>query len=303
MSALDSGRYSVAAGCVGHLPGLRRRVGAVRDRAQAVRPPDRVVPARAGDARRDEGQDRRGADAGLARGLAEGHRAAEHDRDVDREVLRHRGGGLVRQRGDPGARRLRLRRRLPGRALLPRRARHDALRGHLADPEADHRPRADGHQRARSASSDLAAASGAWAALVVGVIGAGTMGAGIAQLALGTGAETFLVDPLPGALERGEASIRDGLERWAAKGREVDAALPAHRRASSPRCATATSSSRPRPSGSSSSTSCSRRSRARSSPRTACSHRTRRRSRSRRSRAWPSGPSASSGCTSSTRRR
>jgi 3-hydroxybutyryl-CoA dehydrogenase len=58
--------------------------------------------------------------------------------------------------------------------------------------------------------------------VVVGVIGAGTMGAGIAQLALGTGAETFLVDPVEGALERGQAIIDKGLERWAAKGREVD---------------------------------------------------------------------------------
>jgi 3-hydroxybutyryl-CoA dehydrogenase len=58
--------------------------------------------------------------------------------------------------------------------------------------------------------------------VVVGVIGAGTMGAGIAQLALGTGAETFLVDPVDGAIERGEATIRKGLERWAAKGRKVD---------------------------------------------------------------------------------
>ena len=59
--------------------------------------------------------------------------------------------------------------------------------------------------------------------MIVGVIGAGTMGAGIAQLALGTGAETFMIDPLLGAVERGEATIRKGLERWAAKGREVDA--------------------------------------------------------------------------------
>jgi 3-hydroxybutyryl-CoA dehydrogenase len=59
--------------------------------------------------------------------------------------------------------------------------------------------------------------------VVVGVIGAGTMGAGIAQLALGTGAETFLVDPVEGAIERGQETIRKGLERWAAKGREVDA--------------------------------------------------------------------------------
>ena len=42
---------------------------------------------------------------------------------------------------DPGPRRRGLRRRPPGRALLPRRARDDDLRGHLADPEADHRPR------------------------------------------------------------------------------------------------------------------------------------------------------------------
>jgi 3-hydroxybutyryl-CoA dehydrogenase len=61
--------------------------------------------------------------------------------------------------------------------------------------------------------------------MIVGVIGAGTMGAGIAQLAMGAGAETFLVDPVEGAVERGEAGIRKGLERWAAKGREVDAAL------------------------------------------------------------------------------
>jgi 3-hydroxybutyryl-CoA dehydrogenase len=61
--------------------------------------------------------------------------------------------------------------------------------------------------------------------VIVGVIGAGTMGAGIAQLAMGAGAETFLVDPVEGAVERGEAGIRKGLERWAAKGREVDPGL------------------------------------------------------------------------------
>jgi 3-hydroxybutyryl-CoA dehydrogenase len=60
---------------------------------------------------------------------------------------------------------------------------------------------------------------------VVGVIGAGTMGAGIAQLALGAGAETFLVDPIPEGLERGQKSILAGLERWAAKGRDVDPSL------------------------------------------------------------------------------
>src|SRR5207247_754990 len=44
-------------------------------------------------------------------------------------------------------------------------------------------------------------------------------------LALGTGAETSLVDPIPDALAAGTERLRAGLERWAAKGREVDAAL------------------------------------------------------------------------------
>ena len=37
-------------------------------------------------------------------------------------------------------------------------------------------------------------------AAVVGVLGAGTMGAGIAQLACRTGAQTLLFDPVPEAL-------------------------------------------------------------------------------------------------------
>src|SRR2546423_15542139 len=61
--------------------------------------------------------------------------------------------------------------------------------------------------------------------MVVGVIGAGTMGAGIAQLAMGAGAETFLVDPIPDALAAGADKVHAGLERWAAKGRQVDATL------------------------------------------------------------------------------
>src|SRR4051794_32561600 len=48
------------------------------------------------------------------------------------------------------------------------------------------------------------------------------MGAGIAQLALGTGAETFLHDPVPDALGAGVDKVHAGLERWAAKGRAVD---------------------------------------------------------------------------------
>jgi 3-hydroxybutyryl-CoA dehydrogenase len=61
--------------------------------------------------------------------------------------------------------------------------------------------------------------------VILGVVGAGTMGAGIAQLGCAAGYRTLLHDPLPEALEAGERRVRDGLERWAAKGRaDADAA-------------------------------------------------------------------------------
>jgi 3-hydroxybutyryl-CoA dehydrogenase len=58
--------------------------------------------------------------------------------------------------------------------------------------------------------------------VILGVVGAGTMGAGIAQLGCAAGMRTVLHDPLPEALEAGERRVRDGLERWVVKGR-VDA--------------------------------------------------------------------------------
>jgi 3-hydroxybutyryl-CoA dehydrogenase len=54
---------------------------------------------------------------------------------------------------------------------------------------------------------------------VLGVVGAGTMGAGIAQLGAAAGFRTVLHDPAPEALERGVESARRGLARWAEKGR------------------------------------------------------------------------------------
>jgi len=56
-------------------------------------------------------------------------------------------------------------------------------------------------------------------ARVIGVVGAGTMGAGIAQLAARAGARTLLHDPLPDALARGAQRAREGLAKEAAKGR------------------------------------------------------------------------------------
>src|SRR5665213_1844881 len=57
------------------------------------------------------------------------------------------------------------------------------------------------------------------AARVIGVIGAGTMGAGIAQLAARSGARTILYDPISEALRRGALHVAAGLEKEAARGR------------------------------------------------------------------------------------
>ena len=74
---------------------------------------------------------------------------------------------------------------------------------------------------------------------VIGIVGAGTMGAGIAQLAAATGARTLIHDPMPDALARGVQQAADGLARWRDKGRlerepgaidgvaELDALAPA----------------------------------------------------------------------------
>jgi len=56
-------------------------------------------------------------------------------------------------------------------------------------------------------------------ARVIGVLGAGTMGAGIAQLAARSGAQTLLFDPIPEALATGIEKINDGLRREARKGK------------------------------------------------------------------------------------
>jgi 3-hydroxybutyryl-CoA dehydrogenase len=66
---------------------------------------------------------------------------------------------------------------------------------------------------------------------VIGVLGAGTMGAGIAQLAARSGARTLLYDPFPEALARGIASAEDGLRKEMVKGRisEEDAAASSER--------------------------------------------------------------------------
>ena len=161
MSALDSGRYSVAAGCVGICQGsLDASVEYSKERTQFDRPiasfqlvqeliADIVVETEAARS------------LVWRAGWIKDTGPAEHHRDLDREALRHRGGGQVRQQRDPGPRRLGLRRRLPGRALPARRPRDDPVRGHLADPEADHRPRGHGRERVGPVSVLVAETRGA----------------------------------------------------------------------------------------------------------------------------------------------
>src|SRR5947209_4525771 len=63
------------------------------------------------------------------------------------------------------------------------------------------------------------------AARTIGVAGAGTMGAGIAQLACLSGARTLIHDPIPEALDRGLEQIMRQLARGVERGRltEIDA--------------------------------------------------------------------------------
>ncbi|HEX5594177.1 MAG TPA: 3-hydroxyacyl-CoA dehydrogenase NAD-binding domain-containing protein [Solirubrobacterales bacterium] len=65
----------------------------------------------------------------------------------------------------------------------------------------------------------------------VGVVGAGTMGRGIAQIAALGGYETVLYDPLPGVAESSVEELRKALDKGAARGRwsEEEAEAAAHR--------------------------------------------------------------------------
>jgi 3-hydroxybutyryl-CoA dehydrogenase len=65
----------------------------------------------------------------------------------------------------------------------------------------------------------------------VGVVGAGTMGRGIAQIAALGGYETVLYDPLPGVATESIEALRQALDKGAARGRwsEDDAAAAAQR--------------------------------------------------------------------------
>jgi 3-hydroxybutyryl-CoA dehydrogenase len=60
---------------------------------------------------------------------------------------------------------------------------------------------------------------------VIGIVGAGTMGRGIAQLFVQSGYPTLLHDAVPGAAEAGVAQIREAIARAVAKGRLPETAV------------------------------------------------------------------------------
>src|ERR1700720_3371274 len=87
------------------------------------------------------------------------------------------------------------------------------------------RERVEEEERAGGAGGEGRAAS------VIGVLGAGTMGAGIAQLACRSGARTLLYDPISSALEAGPEPAHKGPRKEAERGRLTaeDAELAAGR--------------------------------------------------------------------------
>ena len=55
--------------------------------------------------------------------------------------------------------------------------------------------------------------------VVLGVVGAGTMGSGIAQLGCAADMRTVLHDPVADALAHGAQAVEAGLSKWSEKGR------------------------------------------------------------------------------------
>src|ERR1019366_522909 len=187
MSALDSGRYSVAAGCVGICQGcVEESVKYAKERQQFGRPiaSFQLVQAMIAD--------------------------MVLKTDASRMLVWR--AGFLKDQGRPNTLETSVAKLHATEASLEW--------GNLADPETDHGARNDGHRRARSRVSRPAS--------IIGVLGAGTMGAGIAQLACRSGARTLLHDPIPEALHSGAEKLRAGLRKEAARGRlsaeEADAA-------------------------------------------------------------------------------
>jgi alkylation response protein AidB-like acyl-CoA dehydrogenase len=145
MSTLDKGRMSLAAGCVGIGQGcLDASVEYAKQRTQFGRPIAgfQLVQALISDIAVETAAARllvwKVADL-IDRGLP-----FAADASIAKLFASEMAGPRRQQRA-AGLRRLRLRRRVPGRQVPPRRPGDHGLRGHQPGPAADHRPLADGH--------------------------------------------------------------------------------------------------------------------------------------------------------------
>ena len=147
------------------------------------------------------------------------------------------------------------------------------------------------------------AGSGAPVIKTIGVIGAGTMGNGIAQVFAQSGFTVRLHDAAPGALDRARATIEKSLgevrrEGQADRGRSRRGARPAHRRARDRRPRRRRLRRRSHRRAPRRQAADLREARRAHPPRRHPRRRTRRRFRSPRSARRPNGPTACSACTS-----
>ncbi|CAA9488046.1 MAG: Isovaleryl-CoA dehydrogenase, partial [uncultured Solirubrobacteraceae bacterium] len=125
-----------------HHAGLPRRGPALRARAQAVRPPHRLLPADAGQGRRHVRRPEQRPRLRLRGGQGLRRRQDHPLRRRRRHPVRQRERGEDLPRGHPGPRRRRLHQGVARRALPARRQALRHRRRHQRDPPLPHRPRA-----------------------------------------------------------------------------------------------------------------------------------------------------------------
>ena len=141
LGTLDHSRLGVAAQAVGIAQGATDYAAAYAAERRQFGRPDRGLPGHPVQARRHGDAHGGGARAALPR-LREDRPPRARPRQVlgDGQAVRLRRGDGGHGRGDAGAGRLRLRDRVPGRALHARRQDHPDLRGHERDPAPRDRP-------------------------------------------------------------------------------------------------------------------------------------------------------------------
>ena len=152
MSCIDQGRFTVGAGAVGLTRACLDASVKYANERDSVRSADRQVRARPADDRQDGARLRDLSSADDEGRRAQEPRRPQHARNLADEVARLRRRPGIGERCDPGPRLVWLLKRVPGRAVLAKRARRRDLRRHPRDP---HHPA--GRIRARLPAGQAAA--------------------------------------------------------------------------------------------------------------------------------------------------